>query len=191
MTYLVLGVLLFGGLHFASILFPQLKAGLKQRWGRGRYMGLYALLSLVGVAFLALGYMEGRAGGASGNQLYVPWVGGRHFTILLIYIGFILIFSNQSKGYIAKTLRNPFSCGIILWSLGHLMANGEIYAVVIFGLFLTISVFDIIANEMRGNRPEFEPNWKHDVRGLTVGTILFMVFAFAFHPYVLGIPVVG
>jgi uncharacterized membrane protein len=191
MLYLTLGVLLFGGAHLASILLPAPRDKLREDWGRGRYMGIYSLVSLAGLVFLVFGYVEGRSGGATAQLLYEPWSGARHMMMTLVLIGFVLIFSNKSKGYIAKTLRNPFSIGIALWSLGHLLVNGEIYAVVIFGLFLVVSLFDIGLSELRGKRLSYSPNWKHDLRGLVVGVVLFGVFAFGFHPYVLGIPVVG
>jgi uncharacterized membrane protein len=191
MQNLILGVVLFGGAHFASIVFPGFSKHLQSRFGRGAYMGIYSLVSVAGLWFLARGYLDGKAGGVSGDQLYQPWLGARHIMMTLVLIGFVFIFSNSSKGYIAKTLRNPFSIGIALWSIGHLLVNGEIYAVVIFGLFLTISILDIALNEMRGQRPTFTPNWKHDLRSVVVGLVLFAVFAFGFHPYVLGIPVVG
>jgi uncharacterized membrane protein len=187
-TYLALGVLIFGGLHLASIFFPKQRDALKARLGRGRYIGVYSLLSVLGLVFLALGYAEG---GAASAEVYQPWGQGRHAMIFLVFIGFLLIFSNQSKGYITKTVRNPFSIGIALWAFGHLLANGEVYSVVIFGTMLAVALLDILANEMRGKRPTFAPHWTQDLRSVVVGVVLFLVFALGFHPYVLGIPVVG
>lgn len=188
MASLWLGVVLFGGVHLFSMLLPSIRDGWKARLGAGRYMGLYSLVSLAGLVFLALGYLAGRADPAAGD-LYAPWSGARHVMMLVVLLGFILIFSNKNGGYISRSLHHPFSIGVALWSTGHLLVNGETAVVVIFGMLLLISLLDVVLGFARGKRATHVPQVKYDVRSVVVGLVLFAVFAFGFHPYVLHIPV--
>lgn len=191
MWQLWVGVVLFGGMHLFSILFPARRNAVKAAMGVGVYMGLYTLISLVGVVFLALGYLSGRAGPNALSMVYEPWYGGRHVMMLLVLVGFILIFANGSKAHIRRWVGHPFSVGVILWSTGHLLVNGETAVVVIFAMFLVLSVFDVVLSVARGKWPTHEGNAMHDARAIAVGVVLFLIFAFGFHPYVLNIPVIG
>jgi uncharacterized membrane protein len=191
MWKLWLGVVLFAGPHLFSVLLPQQRNALKARLGEGAFKGLYSLLSLAGLVFLAMAYLAGRSGPNSLAVFYEPWAGGRHVMMLFVLVGFVLIFANGSRGYLRTYTRHPFSLGVALWSLGHLLVNGERAVVVIFGMFLLLSLLDIVMSEARRIRPDHVPHWRHDLRALLVGVLLFFVFALGFHPYVLNIPVLG
>jgi uncharacterized membrane protein len=189
--WLWLGILLFFGPHFYSVLMSDHRTATRHSFGEKRFKGLYALVSLAGIILMAVGYVAGRNEPGGVEQFYEPWFGARHAAMGLILIGFILIFSNQTKGYIRATLKHPFSIGVAFWSIAHLLVNGEKAVVVIFGAFLILSVLDVILGLARGKVAAFAPNWKHDLRGLIVGLVLYLVFMFGFHPYILGVPVVG
>jgi uncharacterized membrane protein len=188
---LYLGILLFAGPHLWSMLAPGHAAAMRQKLGSSLYKGLYSLFSLIGLVLMSMGYLRGRSGPNSLQMFYEPWLEGRHLMFLLVLVGFILIFSNNSKGYIAKTLQHPFSIGVVLLSFGHLLVNGERAVVLIFGSFLLLAVLNIVLGFSRGTTMIEKPNWLHDVRGIVVGMILYVVFMFGFHPYVLNIPVAG
>lgn len=190
MWKLYLGVLLFGGAHLLSVLLPATRDGLKSRIGENAFKGLYSLVALAGLVFLAMAYLAGRSGPASLDSFYVPVDSARHIMMLLVFIGFMLIFANGSKGYIRLWLKHPFSIGIALWSFGHLLVNGEKAVVVIFGLFFVLAILDLVLSLARGKIPVHEPNWKHDLRAVVVGIVVYLVFMLGFHPYVLNIPVV-
>jgi uncharacterized membrane protein len=185
-TFLILGILLFAVPHAVSSALPGLRDALKSRLGEGRFKGLYSLLSLAGIASFVWAYHTA----APDEVLYVLSAGLRHVLMLVILIAFILIFSNQSKGYIRAWLKHPFSIGIALWATCHILLNGETVVVVIFATLLLLALLDIVFSFARGKFPVFEPNWKHDMRGLVVGVVLYLVFLFGYHPYILGVPVV-
>ncbi len=189
MFKLLLGVLFFGGMHMFSMLFPALRGRLAAHWGENVYKGMYSVASLVGLILLGWAYFELRADPS--QSLYEPWYGGRHLTFVLVLIGFILIFANQSKGNIRKYVRHPFSLGVILWSTGHLLVNGETAVVVIFAMLLVLSLLDIVVSTARGQAMTFVPDVKHDIRAVVVGVVLYAVFMFGFHPYVLNVPITG
>ena len=187
MMKLYLGLVLFGGPHLFSMVAPEARGLLAERLGENAYKGLYSLLSLVGLVLLGWAYVASR--GVDGS-FYDPTVGGRHLAMMLVLLGFILISSNANKGYIQKTVRHPFSAGIALWSLGHLVANGEKTVVMIFAMFLVLALLDIGLCLARGKVPSHVPDARKDVRSVIIGVGLYLVFLFGFHPYVLRIAVV-
>jgi uncharacterized membrane protein len=188
MWQLYLGLLLFCGTHLYSTVFPSSRDRLKSSFGEGAFKGLYSLLSALGLVLLAWAYVAGRG---DGTLLYEPLYAARHVILLLILFAFILIFSNGSQSHIRGAVKHPFSIGIALWSIAHLMMNGEPAVVGIFGGFLVVALADLVFSFARGKVPRFEPRWSHDLRGIAVGVILYLVFAFGFHTYVLNVPVAG
>ena len=190
MTALYLGIILFGGSHLFSIFFPGARDGLKARLGEKAYKGLYSLVSLAGIVLLVIGYWRSRAGPLAADWLYVPAEWSKHVVMLFVLLAFILIGASHGKGYLKKWLRNPMSIGIGLWSAGHLLANGKRTDVYLFGMFLVVALADIIMSEIRGKRPSHEPRLGSDVIAVIAGMVLYVVFLFGFHPYVLNLPIV-
>jgi uncharacterized membrane protein len=184
---LYLGLVLFGAPHLLSALAPGARDRLKQRLGENRYKLAYSAVSLAGVVLMALGYIAHRHMPA--ELLYQPYDGARHLAFLVILVAFILIANNGSRSHLRLWFGHPFSMGIILWSASHLFLNGEKPVVLIFSVILLIAVLDVALNVARGKMPAFEPTWFHDIRGLVAGTIVYLIFMFGFHPYILGIPV--
>jgi uncharacterized membrane protein len=191
MWMLWLGVALFAGPHLFSTLLPGTRDGFKASLGEGPFKGIYALLSLAGLVLLALAYLDGRAGPNALDVYYQPAEAARHITMLLALVGFILLAGSHGKGHIRKIVKHPMSLGVGLWSLGHLLANGEKAVVVIFGMLLVVSVVDIIFSTARGKVPSYEPNLRSDIIAVVAGVIVYAVMAFGFHPFILNVPVQG
>ena len=188
MNALYLGMILFGGAHLFSSLLPAMRNRLSARLGEQKYKGFYSIVSLVGLVLMGWGYVQTRG---NGEMLYVPMEGAKHITMLLVLLGFISISAFHGKGFIKAWLQNPFSVGISLWAIGHLLANGKTPVVLIYAMLLLISVVDIAVNMMRGDRPMFEPKIRSDVIAVVVGIVIYAVLLLLFHPYVLGVRVVG
>jgi uncharacterized membrane protein len=191
MTLLHIGALLFGGTHLFSILFPGLRDTFRSQLGEKPWKGLYALVSLAGLVLMIAGYMGSRAGPATADILYEGWYEMRHLTMLLVLLAFILIGASHGKGYLKSWLHNPMSIGIVLWAGSHLLVNGQRADVWLFAPFLVIGLADILMSEIRGKRPSHTPRLRSDVIAVVVGVVLYLVFAFGFHPYVLNVPVAG
>ena len=190
MNLIISGIVLFGGVHVLSILLPGLRDGIRDAVGTGRFKGIYALLSFIGLGLLIKGYIDARASGDGYELLYEPAAGAKHITMLLVLLGFILLAASHGKGHLRRWVRNPMSIGIVLWATGHLIANGERATVAIFGMFLVVGLLDIIFSTMRGKRPVYEPNVRSDIIAVVAGLVLYAIFLFGFHPFVLQIPVV-
>jgi uncharacterized membrane protein len=191
MTLLYIGALLFGGTHLFSILFPGLRNGFRARMGEKGWKGLYTAISLLGLVLMVVGYSRSRAGPAAADILYQGIYEMRHLTMLLVLVGFILIGASHGKGYIKSWVHNPMSLGIVLWSGSHLLVNGQRADVWLFGTFFVVGLADIVLSEIRGKRPAHVPRLRSDIIAVVVGVVLYLIFLFGFHPYVLNVPVVG
>jgi uncharacterized membrane protein len=189
MGTLLAGIIVFGGTHLFSLLLPGQRNALKERLGEGAFKGLYSLVSLVGLALMVWGFQALRSDPAA-DILYMPAPAMRHVTMLLVLLGFISLSAFHGKGYLKLWLRNPFSIGVVLWSVGHLLSNGRLHDVLLFGTFLVLAVLDIILSVARGKRPVHEPQIRSDIIAVVLGIVLYAVFLFGFHPYVLNLPLI-
>jgi uncharacterized membrane protein len=190
MIYLLLGALLFGGSHLFSVVLPNQRNTLKAAIGVKAWSGIYAATALMGIVFFILAYRN-MADGPLGENLYQPWPEGKHLVMLLALIMFILLGASMGKGYIRLYLRHPMSIGIALWAGGHLLVNGERAVVWLFGTLFIIAIADLAFSTLRGKKPDYVPQVKSDIRAVVIGVVAYAIFLFGFHPYVLGVPVVG
>lgn len=190
MGYLYAGLVLFLVPHLFSILMPGARDSLKVQFGERAWKGTYAVVSLVGLGLIIRGFLLSRSGPLAADWLYVPADRARHVTMLLVLLGFISLSASHGKGYLRMWLRNSMSIGFALWATGHLLANGKRADVYMFGAFLLVALLDIIFSTARGKAPHYEPKVRSDVIAVVVGLVLYVVFLFGFHPYVLNLPIV-
>jgi uncharacterized membrane protein len=188
MTLLYIGSLLFGGSHLFSILFPGLRDSFRAQLGEKPWKALYGAVSLLGLVLMVVGFRNALP---EPDLVYQGLDGMKHLTMLMVLVAFILIGASHGKGYLKKWLHNPMSIGIVLWSAGHLLVNGQRADVWLFGSFLVVGLADIVMSEMRGKRPQHTPRIRSDVVAVIVGIVLYAIFLFGFHPYVLNVPVAG
>jgi uncharacterized membrane protein len=187
MWQLYFGLVLFGFPHLFSALAPHARNRLKQRLGENQFKLAYSAISFGGIILMALGYLAHR--NMPADPLYQPYDSARHMAFFVILAGFILIANNGSRSHLRLWLGHPFSLGVILWSAAHLLVNGQNAVVLIFSTILLIAFLDVAVNLARGKYPQFQPTLSHDIRGLVGGIIVYLIFMFGFHPYILGIPV--
>jgi uncharacterized membrane protein len=189
MISLIFGLILFFGVHLFSHA-RHWRADLIARLGEGPYRSLYSLISALGLGLIIWGYFRTRAGPAAADILYWPPDWGRHATMLLVLMAMISIAVFLYKGRLRLWLRNPMSIGVALWAAGHLLSNGRLSSVILFGAFLLYSLSDIAINTIRGNVPKFIPNPRHDTISIIAGLVLYAFFLLIFHPYVLNLPII-
>ncbi|KQW23593.1 NnrU family protein [Afipia sp. Root123D2] len=188
---LILGLVLFLGVHTLTTQ-RDARAALIGKFGRGGYMGLYALASFAGLALIVWGYSVYRATGWI--DVWSPPVAFRHVTLLLMLPAVILVVASYIRGRIYTTLKHPMLAGIKLWAAAHLLANGDLGSIVLFGSFLAWAVYDRISLKHRadaGAPPIPVGGPSNDVIAVAVGVVVYVALAFAFHPLVIGVPVVG
>ena len=189
MNLLILGIVIFYAGHLVSV--TPLKAALKARLGEGGYKGLFSVVAVIGLGLMIKAYLGTRSGPEAVNFLYLPPDWTRHVTMLLVLLAFISLAASFHRGRLKLWLRNPFSIAIALWATGHLLSNGKTAAVWLFGSFLLFALFDIVRNTLVGQPPKFTPKPIHDLIAVVAGVLLYGLFLFGFHPYVLNLPVVG
>jgi uncharacterized membrane protein len=190
MSYLIAGIVVFAGVHLFSMLLPVQRDALKARMGEGPYKAVYSLISLVGFVLMIWGFRAVRSDPAAISVIYEPALWARHVTMLLVLLGFISLGGFHGKGYLKHWLRNPFSIGISLWAVGHLLSNGRAHDLLLFGTFLGLAVLDIVLSTVRGKLPGHNPQIRSDIRAVIIGVVLYALFLFGFHPYVLNLPII-
>jgi uncharacterized membrane protein len=183
MTLLVIGLLLWSGIHFVPSLFVDLRGGLIKKLGLPAYKGLFALLIVASILVIVAGWKS------SGTELlYTPPQWGRHVTFLFTLVTFILFVAARHQTNIKRVLRHPQLTGVMLWSAGHLFANGEIRSLILFmgiGVWALAEIALINRREGKWTPPEPVPASK-DIVTVVAGIVLYGVLIFA-HRYLTGV----
>ncbi|MBK8196796.1 MAG: NnrU family protein [Acidobacteria bacterium] len=192
MTYLILGLVIFFGAHLFSA-FRSREPGkdIKAKLGAGPYMGLYSLVSIAGFVLICMGYGATRGAG----YVYAAPDWGRHVNYALMVPALILLVASQiPAGYIKKAAKHPMLLAVKLWAFGHLLANGELNSVILFGSFLAYAVLDRIMVKRRGDNgpgPDVVAKPLNDGIAVVVGLIAYVAIAHYLHPILFGVTVTG
>ncbi len=191
LAVMILGLVLFLGVHTLTTQ-RDLRARLIASMGEGTYKVGYALVSLAGVALIVWGFSHYRATGWI--DVWYPPKAFRHITLALMLPAVILVVAAYIRGRIYATLKHPMLAGVKLWAAAHLIANGDLGSIILFGSFLGWAVFDRISLKRRvdpGGPPIPVGGFSNDLIAVAVGVVAYLALAFAFHPVVIGVPVVG
>ena len=190
MLLLILGIIIFLGAHTFTTL-RENRQGVVDSVGLNVYKGLHGLVSLIGFVLICVGFSHYRAGGLI--PVWTPPAGMRHLTILLMWFAFVaLACMNKAPGRIRGWLRHPMLVGIKIWALAHLLANGDLGGMVLFGSFLAFAVFDRIAVKRRGDIGAIRIGsfTRADGMALGLGTVAYGLMILA-HPWLIGVSVIG
>lgn len=192
MGMLVLGLVLFLGVHSTRIVAEGWRTRTIARWGHGPWKGLYSLVSLAGLVLLVWGY------GLARQQpvlLWTPPRGMNHLAALLTLVAFVLLAAAYvPRNGIKARLHHPMVLGVKVWALAHLLANGTLADVVLFGAFLLWAVLAFRAERQRDRQagtvyPPGQP--AGTVASLAVGALAWAVFAFWLHAWLIGVRPLG
>jgi uncharacterized membrane protein len=188
---MIAGLVLFLGVHTLTTQ-RSLRARMIASTGDGTYKIIYSLVSAVGLALIVWGFAKYRATGWI--DVWTPPVAMRHLTAALMLPAVILVVASYIRGRIYTTLKHPMLTGVKLWAAAHLLANGDLGSIILFGSFLAWAVFDRISLKRRsdtGAPPIPVGGATNDLIAIAVGVIAYLALAFAFHPVVIGVPVFG
>lgn len=189
MTLFLVGLLLFLGIHSVSIVAPDWRNAQLARHGEKVWKGLYALVSLVGLVLLIHGYGLARQ---SPIVLYAPPTALRHLALLLMLPVFPLLLAAYLPGRIQHAAKHPMLLAVKLWAVAHLLANGMLADVVLFGAFLAWAVADRIAVKRRAvphATPGAPPSKANDAIVLIGGLALYALFVVWAHRWLIGVSV--
>ena len=189
---LMAGLLLFLGVHSIRVFANDWRSKTLARIGEKPFKGIYALLSLAGFALLVWGYGQARQ---QGVVLWNPPVAMRHIAALLTLVAFVLLAATYMPGnQIKAKLHHPMVLGVKVWALGHLLANGSLADVLLFGSFLLWSVV-LFASSRRRDRREhtvYTPGTlAATAMTVAAGVIAWAVFAFWLHRVLIGVSPLG
>lgn len=190
MSLFYAGLLIFFGAHvFSALRSREGGRDLRQKLGYGPYMGIYSLVSLAGFVMIVMGFSDARSLGV----LWQPPIWTRHVNILLMLFALILLMASQlPAGQIKKRTRHPMLLAVKIWAVGHLLANGEINSIILFGSFLAYAVFDRIMLKRRGDTGPGEDvalSTTMDIVAVISGAALWAAILFWLHPILFGVQV--
>lgn len=186
---LVLGLVILLGAH-VFVTFRDARAALIARLGQG-YRVLFTLVSLAGLALVVWGFAEYRA--YEWVQIWLPPPVMRHVAMPLVLLAVIFLVSAFIPCHIRKWLKHPMLTSVKTWALAHLLTNGDLGGILLFGSFVLWGGYSRAAAKRRGDsgaaaKPS-PTGWTNDVVVVVLGTAIFLALGFWFHPNVIGVPV--
>ena len=146
MSLLIAGLVLFLGVHSLAIVAPSLRARVIHRMGEGAWKGLYSLISLAGFVLICYGFGLARQAPV---VLYSPPTWLRHVAFLIMLPVFPLALAAYLPGRIKTAAKHPMLAAVKFWAFAHLLANGSLADVLLFGGFLAWAVADRISVKRR------------------------------------------
>ena len=188
MVYLMVGLVLFLGVHSVRIFGDNWRARTIAGMGALPWKGLYSLLSLAGFVLIVWGFGQARQ---QPVQLWSPPVAMRHLASLLTLISFVLLAAAYVPGNgIKARLHHPMVLAVKVWALAHLLANGNMAHVLLFGAFLAWAVLNFSAARKRDRLvgTVYAPG-KASATAITVvvGVVAWAAVAFWLHGLLIGI----
>lgn len=192
MTMLVLGLLIFLGGH-ALTMAQGARAALISMIGEGAYKLAYSIASTVGLVLIIWGFAAYRANG------YIPvWEPPKaltHLALLLNLPIFILLASVYLPGRIKAMAKHPMLLAVKMWATAHLLANGDLGSILLFGSFLVWAVTARISAKNRSEAmpgsPLAAPSARNDILAVLIGLAAYAAMAFWLHPILIGVPVMS
>ena len=188
MSYLLLGLIIFLGVHSLRIFADNWRTQRVAAVGELTYKGLYSVASLAGFVLIVLGFGVARE---TPSVLWTPPMGMRHAASLLTLIAFVFLAAAYIPGNAIKArVHHPMVLAVKTWAAAHLLANGTWAHVVLFGAFLAWAVLDYVAARRRDRvMGTTYPAGSARRTWLTVeiGTAAWVIFAFWAHGLLIGI----
>ena len=185
MTLLVAGLALFVAVHLLPSVVP-LRDVLVARLGAGAYRGLFSLVAAAGLVLVVWGFSR-----APFEPLYNAPAWGRQVAIVAVPVALVLLAAANMPTHIRAVLRHPMLLGVLLWAIAHLLSNGDLRSVVLFGGFAGYAVIDLISVVARGKRPSTEkaPRLAMDGVAIVAGLVAAGLLTY-FHTALFGAPAI-
>jgi uncharacterized membrane protein len=160
------------------------------RIGEPKFQGIYSLVAMAGFALIVWGYGLARQAPV---VLYFPPVWMRHLALLIMAPVFPLLLATYLPGRIRSAANHPMLAAVTLWAAAHLLANGTLADVILFGSFLVWSVADRISMKWRERRPVpgAPPSKQNDLIALVAGLAIYVGFLLWLHRWTIGVPAIG
>jgi uncharacterized membrane protein len=186
MTILLIGLVVFLGIHSISIATPGLRTRAVAAMGPKGWRGLYSLVSVAGFVLILYGFHLARQ---APIVLYLPPAWMRHVTFVLMLPVFPLILAAYLPGRIKTSMKHPMLAAVKFWALAHLLSNGMLADVLLFGSFLVWAVCDRISLKRRPPQVlrTAPPGRFNDLIAVIAGLALYVVFIIWAHLLLFGV----
>lgn len=189
MSTLLIGLALFFAAHSISIVNDPWRKRMAAKLGEWAWQGLYTLVSIAGFALIVWGYVL-----AHQEQvvLYTPPVWLHTVAMVLLVPVFPLLLATYLPGRIQSTAKHPMLAATMLWAFSHLVVNGTLADVLLFGAFLVWAILDRISMQHRVQRPilHLPPTGANDLIAIIAGLALYAAFLFWLHGWLIGVPLI-
>ena len=189
MGVLILGLVVFFGVHSVSIFARPWRDAQVTKLGEPRWKGLYSVFAAVGLVLMIWGYGQARMDPV---LVYLPPTSLRYVALLLLVPVFVLLVAAYVPGRITALARHPMLLAIKLWAFAHLLVNGMLHDVLLFGAFLVWAVLDRISMKRRPAQtsPPAPTSTTNDVIAIVAGVGLYAAFVFGLHAWITGVPLI-
>jgi uncharacterized membrane protein len=192
MTRLILGLLIFLGVHSVRIVAEPWRTQTRERLGVSTWRAVYGLLSLLGLWLIIWGFGLARQ---TPVQLWAPPVGMRHASAVLMALAFVLLAAAYVPGnQIKAKLGHPMVAAVKTWALAHVLANGNLHHLVLFGSFLIWSALSFRAARQRDRAqgtPQTPVRRGATLIAVVLGLSLWLAFTLWLHGLLIGVRPMG
>jgi len=191
MSLLIIGLIIFLGSHSCRIFAEPWRNHMIDRLGEVKWKGLYTIISLIGLILVVVGYGQARQ---APIVLWQPATYLIHIAILLNLVAFIFLAgSSPNNNAIRLKLKHPMILGVKVWALAHLLANGTLVDLILFGSFLLWAVLDFRSARKRPiHMPEKAViSTKATITVVITGVVIWAAFIFGLHQYLIGVSPLG
>ena len=189
MIYLVIGLVVFLGVHSLRIVADDWRTRTLARVGEGTWKGLYSVVSVAGFALLVWGYGQARL---ASPVLYDPPLFTRHITGLLMLLALVLVVAAYvPANHLKAAVGHPMLAGVKVWAFAHLLSNGRLADVVLFGAFLAWAVVDFMVSRRRDRLAGTGyPAGRVTRTGLVLilGAVAWAALSMGLHRWLIGVP---
>lgn len=189
MTFLLAGIVLFLGIHSVPMV-PALRSRLQGSLSGTGYQALFTAVSILGFVLIVLGYGEMQGLGRGNPEIYTPPVWMRHITLLLMWPALVLLVAAYVPSRIRTAAKHPMLAGVKLWAFGHLLANGDLASLILFGSFLVWAIVDRISVKKRhamGPLGDRKGGIKGDLIAVGAGTAVYVWLLLWGHRWLIGV----
>ncbi|NLS04401.1 NnrU family protein [Rhizobium sp. P32RR-XVIII] len=189
MALLIIGIILFLGLHLVRVIAPGFRQSMIASLGENGWRIAYSVVSILSLIVLIYGF--GQARQVTG-MLYNPPVWMAHIAITLMLIALIcLAASLLPAGHIAVRTKHPMVLSVKIWAFAHLLANGETSSVLLFGAFLAWGVILRISLKRRQRAGELKlrpfVSGKFDLYAIVIGAVAWALLIWRVHEWLIGV----
>lgn len=184
MILLALGVALFSALHLIPAL-PDLRAAVVARVGQRAYGPLFGSVSILALALVVMGWRM-----SDFVPVYEPAAWGRYANFGFTLVGFVCLGIFLFRGLLRQRLRFPMGIAVFFWATGHLLANGDMRSLILFGGFLIYAALHISIGALQGVRPTADIRSGHDFLAVMTGVALYGAMT-QLHPTLIGVPILS